>query len=144
MWLQETCSPSYMARDRGTPQQCLESSNTYGQGDACCHRNNWPERCRDSKYASVLSSKLESRITYFAHIAVMERKETRQHTRITVLMCSLVSNNFHSLILTLYLYPRYQLIDTSQVWLCKTCGVERQMWMKTGAWFFKVKNGNNN
>ena len=27
---------------------------------------------------------------------------------------------------------------TSQVWLCKTCGVERQMWMKTGAWFFKV------
>ena len=24
------------------------------------------------------------------------------------------------------------------VWLCKICGEEREMWRKSGAWFFKV------
>ena len=25
------------------------------------------------------------------------------------------------------------------VWLCKICGEEREMWRKSGAWFFKVR-----
>ena len=24
------------------------------------------------------------------------------------------------------------------VWLCKICGEEKEMWRKSGAWFFKV------
>ena len=27
------------------------------------------------------------------------------------------------------------------VWLCKICGEEREMWRKSGAWFFKVGQG---
>ena len=26
-----------------------------------------------------------------------------------------------------------------KVWLCKICGEQREMWKKSGAWFFKVK-----
>ena len=28
--------------------------------------------------------------------------------------------------------------DEGTIWLCKICGEQREMWKKSGAWFFKV------